>query len=55
MVGQIVVEPAAPLNETNATEDVEPMTMDTPSVSLVATVGVLGLAWVAGQRRQGNG
>ena len=55
MVGQIVVEPAAPLNETNETEDVEPMTMDTPSVSLVATVGALGLAWVAGQRRQGNG
>ena len=53
MVGQITVEPAAPLNET--TEEEQPVSVDTPSLSMVATVGVLALAGMARSGRQGNG
>ena len=46
MVGQITIAPAAPLNET--TEEEQPVSVDTPSLSMVATVGVLALAgWLA--------
>ena len=55
MVGQIVVEPAPPLNETNATEEAPPMSENTPSITALATASMLSLAWVAIQRRQGNG
>ena len=55
MVGQIVVEPAPPLNETNATTEVPPMPEDTPALSAFATAGMLSMAWVAVHRRQGNG
>lgn len=55
MVGQIVVEPAPPLNETNATTEVPPMAEDTPALSAFATAGMLSMAWVAVHRRQGNG
>ena len=55
MVGQIVVEPAPPSNETNATEEEPPMSEDTPAVTALATASMLSLAWVAVQRRQGNG
>ncbi|MFZ8906786.1 MAG: cupredoxin domain-containing protein [Poseidonia sp.] len=55
MVGQIVVEPAPPLNETNATTEEPPMSEDTPALSAFATAGMLGLSWVAVHRRQGNG
>ena len=53
MGGQIVVEPAAPLNET--TEEEQPVSVDTPSLSMVATLGVLALAGMARSGRQGNG
>ena len=53
MVGQITVEPAAPLNET--TEEEQPVPVDTPSLSMVATLGVLALAGMARSGRQGNG
>lgn len=55
MIGQIVVEPAPPLNETNATTEVPPMAEDTPALSAFATAGMLSMAWVAVHRRQGNG
>lgn len=55
MVGQITVEPAPPMNETNGTMEEPPMSEDTPAMSMVATVSTLSLAWVAVQRRQGNG
>ena len=55
MVGQITVEPAPPLNETNATAEEPPMSEDTPAVTALATASMLGLAWAAVHRRQGNG
>lgn len=55
MVGQITVEPAPPMNETNGTMEEPPMSEDTPAMSMVATVSTLSLAWVAVHRRQGNG
>ena len=55
MVGQITVEPAPPMNETNGTMEEPPMPEDTPAMSMVATVSTLSLAWVAVHRRQGNG
>ena len=53
MVGQITVEPAAALNET--TEEEQPVSVDTPSLSMVATLGVLALAGMVRSGRQGNG
>ena len=53
MVGQITVEPASPINETPDEEP--PVSVDTPSLSLWSTIGVLAVAWVARSFRQGNG
>ena len=52
MVGQITVEPAPALVVDEPQELEEE---NTPALSLFSTVGVLTMAWVATNRRHGNG
>ena len=50
-----VKSPSSPLLLNETTEEEQPVSVDTPSLSMVATLGVLALAGMVRSGRQGNG